>query len=409
MECMAFDLIEAHEKSQNNKNALTKDSTIIIIESIIIFVIRMSQNLLERVRKEWCLQYMAFYRSLDLKQPSVSLGELSRQADWQIVKDNPDIPWSMFNLSANPRITLSEIINNPGFYWNWEVISGANNFTWEEIKEHLYEPWNYLDIVKRKDVPWKDVQRTRALAMYFYASPNIPFSHLIKFAILSNDYRDAIVKHKDLTIQDIMEYNASIWDWYAISRHKNITIDIIKDNLCLFWSWCDISRANPNVTMAIIEANIYLPWVWEDLSERDFVTFDIVLKYHYMKWRWSVITRRFGTPKRITKYPNLYWHYNELPVVLTKEYYKSGNTSIVFNPAVTWSDIKYYKKFILDMENIMYHNPFETDRKRILLELIGKSIAVSKIIRWYRKVTVYDINYEYAHKRAKKECCQIFN
>ena len=57
----------------------------------------------------------------------------------EFILDNPDKPWSWYEISKNLNITMKDIIDNPDKLWNWGYIS-RNPFTKdnEEYIEQRY-------------------------------------------------------------------------------------------------------------------------------------------------------------------------------------------------------------------------------------------------------------------------------
>ena len=68
---------------------------------------------------------------------------------WEIVQNNPQIPWNHNYLSQNPNITWEIIQNNPQIRWNYGRLSEHPNITWEGISSVKLE--NIVD--KNPQIP----------------------------------------------------------------------------------------------------------------------------------------------------------------------------------------------------------------------------------------------------------------
>ena len=57
--------------------------------------------------------------------------------DWLFINKYYDKSWNWKEISKNPNITMTTIINNPTKPWNWYNISNNPNITMEMIEKDL--------------------------------------------------------------------------------------------------------------------------------------------------------------------------------------------------------------------------------------------------------------------------------
>ena len=91
-----------------------------------------------------------FSSSSKIIQNMLSRKERVKQVRAQLEKDWHDKWWAFMmefeaeldwtNMSANPNITMKDVLENPDKPWNWFDISGNPNITMKDILENLDKP-----------------------------------------------------------------------------------------------------------------------------------------------------------------------------------------------------------------------------------------------------------------------------
>jgi hypothetical protein len=142
---------------------------------------------------------------------------LSLKTEWEIIKDNPDLPW------------------------NWDFVSQNSNITWEIVLSNRDQKWNYLELLLK--IPITDDL----------------FEAIENRSIVCDKYWDLISSNKSLTWKIIKKYDYHNWCWVKISKHPNITWGIIKNNPEMPWRW-DLVSQNPNITYDIVVSHPEYPW-----------------------------------------------------------------------------------------------------------------------------------------------------
>ena len=77
---------------------------------------------------------------------------------WEIVRDNPEKPWSWFGLSRNPNIMWKIVRDNPEKPWNWFFLSKNPNITWEIVRDNPEKPWSWVGLSKNPNITWEIVR-----------------------------------------------------------------------------------------------------------------------------------------------------------------------------------------------------------------------------------------------------------
>lgn len=262
-----------------------------------------------------------------------------------IIKENPDIQWSLKDYIRDDEISIDDILASLHLPWPFEQIYHKRNITIQDLlkpipKDKKGKPlwkwdWPILssfiihinDILANPQLPWD----------YGCVSSNryLTFKHVLdnkdlnwdwkmisyhaKMSmrdILDNRYEKYYVKglsyNRSLHIDDILAHPEFKWDMHYVSYNKSITIDHILKNLDLSWSWSQLSY---HIPMQTIMKYPKLPWVWGPVSSNP--TFDVKLALEnvdiYIPFYYS--TEAFKnkvTPETIHLYQELFTTYMEL-------------------------------------------------------------------------------------------------
>lgn len=163
----------------------------------------------------------------------------SLKINWQIVRDNPTIPWDWNKLTINPSISLQDILGNSNYPWNWNELSYHKDL----IKENILpgKLWNWPYLSKRFCIPWDQIHDHNQIDY----TNNYLLNNLLADGILTpefieshpeiNWFTNSLVKNESLSI----DYLLSIYDkipnfdlltiifrhdfkWNIIFRYQNI-------------------------------------------------------------------------------------------------------------------------------------------------------------------------------------------
>ena len=165
----------------------------------------------------------------------------------EIIKNNPDYPWSLHALGENPNLTLDILnsfkINTDCF--NWNTISKNPNITMNLILNNPTKPWIYSQISE---------------------NPNLTIKILKTNPTKQWDW-NKISCNKNITKNDILNNHTLKWNWKYVSKNPNVPIDFILNNNMVDWRY--VSH-NPNLTMNFILNNLDKKWDWNAICQNEF-------------------------------------------------------------------------------------------------------------------------------------------
>lgn len=108
---------------------------------------------------------------------------------------------------------------------------------------------------------------------------------LIDNKYICNESKKFISLNENLEWNLIQKIDYNILNWMVLSKHKNITLDILLNNINYPWNWYFISF-NPNLTLEFIKENINLPWDFNTLSRNKVITWNFVKSNENLDWNW---------------------------------------------------------------------------------------------------------------------------
>lgn len=174
-------------------------------------------------KQQYIIDYMSDHISL-----SIIVDNIDYNWDWNTISIRDDLEWSFIKIAIDNDKEL-----------NWDVISMSSAVTWDNIMENLHLPWSW---------------------MYVSHNPNITFDifitgineHIIQFDMLMCFYNlsnnpnidiNIIKKYPDGTTINLNNIDKLIynWDYNEISISPNITIKDIVDNPNIPWNYKAIS------------------------------------------------------------------------------------------------------------------------------------------------------------------------
>ncbi len=263
-----------------------------------------------------------------------------------LVIDNPNMPWVMAHLSANPAISTKNILENSRL-WSihllnrpnltnelvgvvpnnerWDYISIFNSITMEHIKANPHKPWDYNYVMFNKNVTWdfyvnEIIPRTNQVILGPYLSISMTLHRIVDLKVVEHTL-DAnwdwgkLSKNPSLTWDFIRKYASKDWNWDLLSIHPNITWEIILSNLFvddmeINWDWTGLSR-KPNIPWSFVKKNMDKPWVWKGLSSNSGITWDIMQSHPFISWNFCLASENPNITCRIAlENPHLNWNWN---------------------------------------------------------------------------------------------------
>ena len=253
----------------------------------------------------------------NLRISSQSWASISKRSDvtWEIIENNPNIPWDWSSISKNPNITLEIIEKNPDKPWVWSsILQNPSCFiTFEMVEKNIDKSFNWKDLTdflanyrqmnedgllsQREKAPmWLDIVcRKHARRAARGSVKCTPARYKIVCDIIEKnpdkpwDWKELSLCSNIRTSEFIQKNIDKPWDWDFLS--KKITWDIIENNPDKPWDWERLS-CNENITWDIIENNPDKPWDWEGLSCNENITWDIIENNPDKPWDWMELLSR---------------------------------------------------------------------------------------------------------------------
>ena len=280
------------------------------------------------------------------------------------ILDNPRLPWDWKYISMNPSITIEDVKNNHRRPWVWSEL-GNNNLNVNILKKltsvFLGRSWDWneltinpnidLDFIKSKpNYPW--------VKNFLYLNPTIPFKVLIENDMILEIDDDGFGESYNISLKDITENKNIGWDWYnGISYNPNVTEEFINDNKGEKFDIKALS-ANPNISIEFIKDYIGSSdeeSLYKALSRNPNITIDYLIQNKSDSWDWSELSRNRGiTFEDITNNnsPDFKWEYE----------FVAQNPN-VYNKDILKNEDKFEWKYLslnpnLDL-TIIYSNSFE--------------------------------------------------
>ncbi len=291
-----------------------------------------NRNLWKMVNDEWSRYWFQFV--LDNSGELLDYSSLSQNSNitWDIVKNNPDIPWDYNELSYN--VSKDIMIDNPDKDWNYSIITTCLKIkTQEDLDGHDYGWLSYnetipLELISNNlDKPWdfNQLSRNRNLTWEFIEdNPDKPWSYqrlscasIITWNIVKDNpdknwYYIFLSKNENITWDIVRDNPDEPWDYDFLSVNSNITWEIVRDNPDKPWDYNGLLN-NPNITWEIVKDNPDKPWDYKWVSLSEIITWEIVMNNPDKPWSYEHLTfNRNITIDIIKSNPDKLWDLENL-------------------------------------------------------------------------------------------------
>jgi hypothetical protein len=197
------------------------------------------------------------------------------------VLGNLSTGWDMATLSSNPAFTMADFLANPLIKWSREGMALNPNITMADVRANPQIKWDLFDLSRNPNITIDDILNTDVTGMGAWdflvlsGRANIRnFALRGKFSLqntLFDGYEKALVldgmmRNPHFTLCDLsnagIEFPAG-WIWSELSANPNLTLDFIEKHL----HQLDIKM--------LTEVNKFL---WDDVVYRREITADIAAR-----------------------------------------------------------------------------------------------------------------------------------
>lgn len=280
----------------------------------------------------------------------------------------PELPWDQQALALNPNmrqrfshlveaipvhmlastriVTVKHIVRNYNAPWDWKALSANKKLaTYKTVVRHRFWPWvqSVLEsnptycktcaaAIKSNFQAW---QRIGDINSYIKLPPNI-----------------TLALQKISTIDDILfKYPEANWDWTELSSRKDVAIEIVQaTHDRIPWDWWILSK---HASIRDVCAHPDLPWNWDVINTRDDHTdIEVVVANPQAPWNWS----------RVSSWPSV-----TIDIVLANPAIPWDDSELSTNPSITIDDVllHFYKRS-WDLEAVISHkNVFDSNLDRV--------------------------------------------
>lgn len=177
-----------------------------------------------------------------------------------------DLPWDYNALSANPSISIDDVLQNQKLPWNWDVLS--RNFDFATIEANINLNWNWKIISDKSPMDYGFVRKyianpfSKVTWDWYLLSlhKDLP-KDLVEYIILiacpnDEEIMRNLSNNQNLTAELVKSYTG--WDFHVLSQNPAITWKMVQENKG-DWDFHELSQ-NPGITWRDIKNNINHPW-----------------------------------------------------------------------------------------------------------------------------------------------------
>ncbi len=307
------------------------------------------------------------------------------------VSSHPDLPWEYDALSSMPDI-FSLVISLPSKPWDWDALSlNETVASLHHLLMYPSLPWNWFIVSRNPSIATPDVWRSHphlpwVPSQFARNSSFFSVETVSSFPLPWNwDEISQHVRSRDISF--VALHPEIPWNWSALSRNRDFSSwENVMAHLNLPWDWYEISIAH--ASRSRIE-DLSLPWDWYALSGReDLISMEMVAAYPERRWNWHLISRnpRIASNENIRAHPSLPW-------CLLSIVESNDNLLIDVMLSLIASSVPSY------LYPSISNNHFTLQRE---LNILMRSMA-RRVQRWWKRVSIYDLSFERARKRARRD------
>lgn len=223
--------------------------------------------------------------------------------DWRVVSSNPSVsfefilkhpnlPWVPAYVSCNPSVSEADIMTNLSYPWVLERLCANPNISFTFFNNFIYKPeevrridWaaisanpgiTMLDVINNPKYLWSD--------RYLSANTNLTSNFILHEGKHRKWFAPSVCANRGITERDIFKSTIrSIveWDYRNLSANPNLPIAFVDANLHCDWNFHTISS---NVSITDIHTFHKIPWDGYGLSINPNISFEYVMKHPALKW-----------------------------------------------------------------------------------------------------------------------------
>jgi len=198
--------------------------------------------------------------------------------------------WKMRNFSFNSNLTIQIVVDNPGYPWNWTMLSIHPGISAADIQKYHEYPWDVISIVVYTSKWGMETLNKQSL-----------------------DVRGMLVYNRDIVFEIIMAHTEYRWDWDAVCTRfgRQITMELVKKHPRLFeiGSLAKYCNIDPEYVLERDRSQYILTCLEQNIHIR--IGFYLACRREY-EWNWNILSRKVNDLKIVRENPDLPWNWEEI-------------------------------------------------------------------------------------------------
>ena len=216
---------------------------------------------------------------------------------FDFILNHPELPWIPKYVSCNSSITESDVNNHLDYTWNFEGLCMNPNMSLAFFNQYIIKPdvvhridWHLLsanpcismiDIIHNPKYKWDD--------RYLSANPNLTSNFVLNEGSKRNWFVPLVSSNPGITSRDIFKSTLNTmfdWDYRNLSANINLPITYVNDNKNKDWNYHSISTY-----ASINDINKFheIKWDGHGLSLNQNITFDYIQTHQNINWDYHAL------------------------------------------------------------------------------------------------------------------------
>jgi len=229
---------------------------------------------------------------------------------WEVICENPNIPWNYSMMSYNKYITPKIINDNPHLNWCYVNISYRTDITLDDIINFPEINWHYSALTRNSNIPLSYIEANPDKSWSWFDT-HYKEGYDIDF-IKRNISRFKFIARGKIPFSEVTKNKYLPWDWCLMSCDRGLTIEFVLENVDRNFNWLLLSLSKI-ANKKNITKYPHLPWYWESISQSHFIDFDFILQNLDKKLNWLEISSNpIVSIEDVKNNPDLPWNYTGL-------------------------------------------------------------------------------------------------
>lgn len=217
---------------------------------------------------------------------------VSMKVSFQFILSNSILPWVPLYVSKNSNITERDIKEHPEYPWIYEGLCSNPNLSFDFLNEIIIKQeavhrvdWDLLsanpsitmlDVINNPTYNWN--------VRYLSANPNLTSNFILNEGSKFDWFVPFVSSNSGITTRDILKSTLRSvfdWDYRNLSANVNLPIVYVNDNLDQPWNYHSISV---NASLMDIQMFHQIKWEPVGLSMNRNITFEYVKANPNINW-----------------------------------------------------------------------------------------------------------------------------